>query len=522
MTVEVRFGSFELRPAERALRLNGHPCALGARAFDLLLALVERRERVVSKSELLDLAWPGLVVEENNLSVQISSLRRLLGNRAITTVPGRGYQFTLPCTAAAEGAAAPDDLPAITPAPPPGPLRTSTRSLPRIAVLPFSSGADVEHVYFGDGLTEEIISHLAVNRRLFVIARTSTLRYRDTTLTAPAIARELNVRYVVNGSVRLHADRLRISAEFVDSDLDRVLWAERFDGQRAELFELQARIARRVTSAIDPCVLESEMDALTGGPTHSLDAYDLVLRGMYHLQREGIRSFEHAGDYFRRAVQLDPHYAQAHAHLSWWCLMNIGEGLAPRLSVYRQRALDHARLAIEADPRDAWSLAIAGHAMAFLDKEFDIALDLFEQALQANPNCPIAWARSATTLAYLGRGDEAVRRVDNALELSPFDQFAFSFCTTRGLAAIVLDEPDDAVRWLDKALRANPRYRAAQRLQIGALALAGQIARARAQAAEFLAVDPQFRVSEFGRWYPLRPPHLERLLDALRLAGLPD
>jgi adenylate cyclase len=508
----VRFGSFELRPAERALRQRGELCTIGTRAFDLLQALVERRERVVTKAELLDLAWPGLVVEENNLSVQISSLRRLLGEGAITTVSGRGYQFTLAC----------ETIDAVDSRPWDGAsFRLSTRYLPRVAVLPFSTGAVADDIYFGDGLTEEIISHLAVNRRLFVIGRTSTLRYRDTTLTAPVIARELNVRYVVNGSVRLHAERLRITAEFVDSDLDRVLWAERFDGARTEVFELQARIARRVTSAIDPCVLESELDQPGGGPTRSFDAYDLVLRGMYYLHREGNHSFEQAGEHFAKAVQLDPHYAQAHAHLSWWYLMNIGEGRASRLSGFRQLALDHARMAIEADARDAWSLAIAGHAIAFLDKDFDIALDLFEQALLANPNCPMAWARSATTLAYLGRGDEAVKRVENALELSPFDQFAFSFCTTRGLAALVLGQHDDAVRWLDKALRSNLRYRAAQRLLIGALALAGNTARARTLAAEFLAAEPQFRVSDFGNWYPLQPPHLNRLLEALRLAGLP-
>jgi adenylate cyclase len=509
----VRFGSFELRPAERSLRHQGEPCAIGTRAFDLLQALVERRERVVTKAELLDLAWPGLVVEENNLSVQISGLRRLLGEGAITTISGRGYQFTLACEAADAGGPRPWER---------APLRVSTRYLPRVAVLPFSTGSVADDIYFGDGLTEEIISHLAVNRRLFVIGRTSTLRYRDTTLTAPVIARELNVRFVVNGSVRLHAERLRITAEFVDSDLDRVLWAERFEGARAEVFDLQARIARRVTSAIDPCVLESEMDQPGGGPTRSFDAYDLVLRGMYYLHREGNHSFEQAGEYFGKAVQLDPHYAQAHAHLSWWYLMNIGEGRASRLSGFRQQALDHAHAAIAADPRDAWSLAVAGHAIAFLNKDFDIALDLFDQALQANPNCPMAWSRSATTQAYLGHGAEAVKRVENALELSPFDQFAFSFCTTRGLAAIVLGQHDDAVRWLDKALRSNPRYRAAQRLLIGALALAGNTARARALAAEFLAVEPQFSVTDFGNWYPLQAPHLERLLAALRLAGLPD
>ena len=168
MSDELRFGRIEVRPALRQLRVDGKPVVLGSRAFDVMMALVERRDRLVSKEELMDAAWPGVAVEENNLSVQISALRRALGPDAIATVTGRGYRLTLTPTESN------DDEPEAT-SPPAGPLDLLAQR-PRVAVLPFD--CEDGSLYFGDGITEEIISALAANRSLFVIARSSTLRYR--------------------------------------------------------------------------------------------------------------------------------------------------------------------------------------------------------------------------------------------------------------------------------------------------------------------------------------------------------
>jgi len=709
------FDKFEIRPEERLLLQDGKPNALGARAFDLLLALLERRDRVVSKNELLDLAWPGTVVEENNLSVQISSLRKVLGAQAIATVTGRGYRFVaalqqdelpalLPLASTlSAGAARPEvfagasseritrrlaaiacadlvgwdaalasDAPAAirswravrslviepqvanfggrivdlsaqgltlefssavdairwgmelqdrlaeqrrqeagTPvhlrvgivvddvivddgkligdgvhgagrllsraaadqvlvsdgarrlaerklavhfrplARPHAALRAgdndaeaqafavetacqaeaaqtsgSTRITwdrrPGVAVLPFATDGQGDDSYFGDGVTEEIITAMAGNRGLLVIDRNSTLRYRGSGLSTAQIAAELQVRYLLSGSVRRLDQRIRIGAELVDASANRTIWAEHYDGAGEDLFGFQARIAASIAGAIDPRVHEAEFARLRGRPTDSLGAYDSVLRGMSVLHTFRGDDFAQAGTLFRRAIALDPHYAQAHAYLAWWHNLRFGEGRSPEFHEDMRAAEQLSQRAIELDPQDAWSLSVAGHVQSFVRRRFDVAMDLFDQALVANPNCAVAWARSGTTLAYLGQAEEALERVRCAMRLSPFDLNTFAFLTTNGSAAFVAGRNDEAIGWLIKARRHNPGYRASHRMLVAALALAGDLDEARAQAQEFLQTEPGFRVSVFGAWYPLCQPHLDRLLHGMRLGGLPD
>jgi TolB-like protein/DNA-binding winged helix-turn-helix (wHTH) protein/Tfp pilus assembly protein PilF len=694
VTRSIAFGSVEIRPLERQLFVQRQPVAVGARAFDLLLALFERRDRVVSKNELLDLAWPGLVVEENNLSVQISALRKLLGATAIVTVPGRGYRLVEPANEAAPvppqrgeagdrivrrlatvvfaglvdwagtlaaypdaaigawktlrsaliepnvqacggrilelaaaglsiefasavdairwavdlreriagwpaSAAAPrlrmrfaihvddvivddgkligdvalvvprlldgvaDDQIVVTeaarslvgaklpvrfrplgviklrpgdpePTPlyaaettPENPLATGAQPhllwerRPSLAVLPFAADGDAEQ-YFGDGMTEEIIALLSANRSLFVIARNSTLRYSGTHAGPAEIAAELGVRYLLTGSVRCSAERLRIVAQLVEAGPGRVLWADRIEGANEELFSFQTRIAASIAAAIDPRVQEAEIERACARPTANASAYDCVLRGLslQYTFREG--DFDAAGALFRRAIEADPRYAQAHAHLAWWHNLRFGEGRSPAASEDGRQAEALSQRALELDPRDALALSVAGHIQAFMRKRFTVAMEMFDQAIALNPCCVVAWARSGTTLAYTGQGEEALQRVRNATRLSPFDPLRFAFFTTNGTACLVVGRYDEAAGWLGKARRLNPGYRAALRLQIAALALSGDREEALALAQELLRIEPSFRVSTFAAWYPLCEPHLSRLAEGLREGGLPD
>ncbi len=687
------FGRFEVRLAQRQLLADGQPLSIGARAFDVLATLVERRERVVTKNELLDQAWPGLVVEENNLSVQISALRKALGAQSIATVTGRGYRFVLPerdSATAATAATAPetpgriarrlaavvcaevvdwhlaverhgevavaawrsirselieaavpmhggrvhelaaesvwlefasavdalrwaldlqqrfteyarrgavalrmrlgihvDDLivddgkligqsarwaaqwlraagqrdaivvsdtvrgfveqrlpvrlrpldggavhpqsglpvalyavePGSAVRPKADPQQPSWVGKPAVAVLPFATdGGDAP--YFGDGITEEIVSALSLNRALLVIARNSTLRYRDSTKAPDTIAAELGVRYLLSGSVRRHERRLRIGVELIDAADGRAIWTERYDGADEDLFGFQSKIASAIAAAIDPRVQEAEIARVATRPTESLSAYDCVLRGLavQHTFRDPDLDF--AGEMFRRAIELDPNYAQAHAHLAWWHNLRFGEGRSPELSEDGRAAERLSMRAVELDPRDAWVLSVAGHVQGFVKKRLNVAMEMFEQALTLNPSCAAAWALSAIAQNFLGDGEEGAQRVRTAMRLSPFDPQTFAFVTARGTAEFVQGHYDEAVAWYGKARRLNPGYRAAHRMLVAALAQAGDLVEAREQATAFVAVEPSFRADTFGQWYPMREPHLSRVIDGMRQAGL--
>ena len=253
MTAIYRFGRFELSQATRQLLVDDQPASLGARAFDLLQALIERRERVVTKEELLDLVWPGLVVEENNLQVQVSALRKILGNDAIATVAGRGYRFTLPIET--------EVLPH-TRQPPAKPPITGITDKPSIAVLPFvNTSDDAANEYFADGLAEELLNVLSKVRGLRVASRTSAFSFKGAKVDIPTMAQKLNVATILEGSVRKAGNRVRISAQLIQVATDSHLWSATYDRQLEDIFAVQDDIAQSVVKELRAALMGEKPDA---------------------------------------------------------------------------------------------------------------------------------------------------------------------------------------------------------------------------------------------------------------------
>ena len=395
---------------------------------------------------------------------------------------------------------------------------------PAVAVLPFRNlGGNPEEGYFGEGITEDIIGGLSRSHSLYVIARNSTLRYRDRQIDAHEIASELGVRYILQGSVRRQASRLRISAELIDAFNNRAVWAEKFDGADNEIFDFQDRIAASIVGTIEPRLYQIEAARAMEKPTESLDAYECVLRGRSHLYTLNERDFAEAGKYLQRAVVLDPAYAQAHAYLAWWYNLGIGEGRSRESASDAKKADRASTTAIEMDPNDAFCLAVAAHIQGFLHKRLESAAEMFDRALLLNENCAFAWGVSGSTYCFLGRPDDALERLRNAWRLSPFDPMNFWFWTVAGLAEFVAGRYDQAIGWLRKAVRTNGRFLACHRTLTASLALSGDLEAAKEAANKLLAVEPRFRVSVFTSWYPLRrQDDLERFAAGLRLAGLPE
>ena len=395
---------------------------------------------------------------------------------------------------------------------------------PAIAVLPFRDlGGNADQAYFSEGISEDIIRSISRSHAMYVIAWNSTLRYRDRTMDSRSVAAELGVRYILEGTVRRRAARMRIATELIDVMNDRTLWADKFDGQDSEIFEFQDRIATRIAAEVEPKVYQAESARALTKPTESLDAYDCVLRALSVFYSLDGRQFDDAGALLQQAVTLDPLYAQAHAYLAWWLNMKRGEGRSTDYEGDAMRAIAGAMRAVELDSDDAFCLAVAGHIQGFLNNNLDAAVDLFERALHLNENSAFAWGIGGSTYCFLGRPDEALERLRNAWRLSPFDPLNFWFCTVAGIAEFVAGRYDQAIGWLRKAQRLNPRFSACNRTLTASLALAGDLGAAREASKRVLEIEPGFRVSVFASWYPLRRPgDLDRFADGLRLAGLPE
>src|SRR5215472_8324560 len=298
----LRFGRFrlDLARARRQLLLDERPLQMGDRALQVLCALAAAKGALVSKDELMARVWAGQVVEENNLQVQISTLRKVLdpegtGESWIVTVPGRGYRLL--------GAA---ERPALL-----------LPDKPSLVVLPFQNiSGDPDQEYFADGMVEEITTALSRIRSLFVIARNSAFTYKGRAVDVRQVGRELGVRYVLEGSVRKAGSRVRITGQLVEAATGTHLWADRFEGTLEDVFDLQDRMTASVVAAIEPNVRAAEIQRARRKPVENLQAYDLMLRAlprMYALTRDGL---EDAARLLREAIEIDPSYAPALAYLA--------------------------------------------------------------------------------------------------------------------------------------------------------------------------------------------------------------
>jgi adenylate cyclase len=402
-------------------------------------------------------------------------------------------------------------------------VRTSpTPYRPSIAVLPFRNlSGDPEQEYFGDGITEDIIGALSRLRWLFVISRTSTLAYKTKVADIRQIAKELDVRYVVTGTVRKVAAQLRVTADLIDSAGDTI-WAEHYDGAIADVFDFQDRIVARIVGTLESTLRTTEAQRALQKHPESLDAYDCVLRAFALLYRLSREEFLQAGGLLAKAISLDPGFAAAYTWRAWWYLWKFGQGWMTDPGWEQHEASRMAQAALDRDPDDALALAISAHLASYFRKECQRALELFERSLALNPNSQLAWGLSGVTLCYVGEAKAALDREAYALRLSPFDPLGFYFTGVAGLAAMLCGKYDEALAFGLRSRRDNPRWSVNLRFLAATLVHLGPLDEARQMAREFLAIDQTFTLSAFRQWYPLREPELSAYIDALRQSGLPE
>jgi adenylate cyclase len=394
---------------------------------------------------------------------------------------------------------------------------------PSVAVLPLHAlGLDTAHAYLAQGIVHDIVASLAGIRELFVVSSTSTLAFTDPKIDRADICQRLGVRYLVTGTLTRRGELLRMRVELSDVDTRSMLWSNQYDLAIPQLFSVQDAIATNIAYALLPHIHISELKRAQRKTPQSMNAYDLVLQGMYRLYRLGHDDMLAARTMFERALEYDPQYATAYALMAKWYILHIGEGHSVDFKVDSHEALRFASRALEIDPSDPVALAIFGHINSFLFADYDRAIDAFDRAIAGTPNSAIAWTLSASTYCYLGDGPRAVDRAAHGVSLSPLDPYAYFYQSALTNAHYTNGTFDEAVHWGMRVMAAAPRYVANLRLLAASLVAAGSIDRAREVGATLLKVDPTFSVERFCSWYPLKQPERRALMaERLIQAGLP-
>jgi TolB-like protein/Tfp pilus assembly protein PilF len=506
----VRFGRFRFDLKRRELFRDESSVRLGGRALDILHALAAARGEVVSKSELLARAWPGQVVGENNLQVQISLLRKTLqedtsGESYLVTVPGRGYRLVGVDTFA-QGPALPDK--------------------PSIAVLPFENmSVDPGQDYFADGIVEDIITALCRIRWLFVIARNSSFSYKSRAVDVKQVGRELGVRYVLEGGVRKYARRVRITAQLVDAASGMHLWADHFDGGIEDIFDLQDRVTESVVGAISRQLEQAEIERAKRKPTNRLDAYDYFLRGMANAHRITLDGTSEALELFAKAVELDNDFAAPYGAAAFCYVLRKICGWTADRSQEMAETERLARLAAQFGRDDAVALAFAGLGLGYVAGDLEGALALIDRALALNPNLATAWYASGTVRAFRGgEPDAAIEHLQRAMRLSPRDPLMFTMQGVTAFAQFFAGRSEEATSWAEKAFWQRPNFVATLRILAASYALAGRREEARKAVARALVLDPDMRLANLKDRIGIfrHSQDYAKYADALREAGLPE
>ncbi len=397
---------------------------------------------------------------------------------------------------------------------------------PSIAVLPFiNMSGDPEQDYFADGMVEEITTALSHFKGLFVIARNSSFTYKGSAVDVKQVGRELGVRYVLEGSVRKAANRVRITGQLVDTATGAHLWAERFDGGLGDIFALQDQVTESVVGAIAPAVEKAEIERAKRKPTESLDAYALYLRGLAKFYQYGSRQANgEALRLFNSAIELDPDFASAYGRAASCYVWAKTNGWFSDTANEIAEVKRLAQRAVELGKDDAIALAASGWALAFVVRDLGLGAALIDRALGLNSNLAEAWRSGGWVKAYLGEPELAIERFARGMRLSPLDPSAMSMRTGTAYAHFFLGRYDEAASWAAMALQDSQDFQPGLRIAAASNAMARRPEQARRAVARLRQLNPALHVSTLkdvvGPYQ--RAEDLSRYEEGLRQAGLPE
>lgn len=506
-----RFGPYFVDTNRLELKRSNDIIAVQPQVFSLLVFLIENCGRVVSKDEIIENVWNGRIVGDGTLNARINALRRALGDDGATqtmirTLPRQGFRFVGEIE---------------DPGQENGGGRTSherkslTADEASIAVLPFVNiGADREQVYFADGMTEDLITDLSKIQELFVIARNSSFSYRNSSKTVSVIGQELGVSHVLEGSVRKAGNRIRINAQLINTRTGGHVWAERYDGDLQDIFEVQDEISRKIIAALHVNLT----GASTGNrSTHSVEAYELSLKGrakFFMFSPETNLKSIHLLD---QAIAIDPGFSNAWAeqvlpYQSGWSF--AWAGYDDGLTVAKEKA----QRAVELDPDSSLAHSRLGWVQTFL-REPDLSIQSFERAIGLDPNNADTHTWFCEALNYAGQPERALEAGEKSLR---FDPVAPPNCLHHiGHAHFLMGDLKKAEEYDRRAIRMAPTFPPARIVMAAIFVESGKLDEAREQIADLLAIDPEYDFNRYDERYPYYSDgHRERMKTALQIAGL--
>jgi adenylate cyclase len=393
---------------------------------------------------------------------------------------------------------------------------------PSIAVLPFQNmSGDPEQEYFADGIAEDITTSLSRIRWFFVIARNSSFTYKGKAVDVRIVGRELGVRYILEGSVRKAGDKLRITTQLVEAATGSHLWAEKFDGELTDVFDLQDQITAGVVGAIEPSVRHAEIERARRKRFEKFDAYDLYLQALPHIWAHSPQERAKGLDFLKAALKIDPNYAAAHGLAAWAYQQRFQRSGAANSD--REAAIRHARTALSLDTDDTTALSLAGFAVVSLEHDHQAGISATEKALLHNPNSAQALSYSAVVNSLAGRLETALDRARQSIRLSPFDPVRYIPETAMCTAFFCTGHYPEAAEAIERAIQYNPRFVPGYALRAACFVRINKGEQARVEAKRVLAMEPHFhcRVSLLQVAASI-PKVSGPILAALKEAGLPE
>jgi TolB-like protein len=521
------FEDFTLDIERRELWRGAHIVPTTPQVFDLLDYLIQHRDRVVSKDDLINAVWNGRIVSDAALTTRLNAARTAIGDdgenqRLIKTLPRKGIRFV--------GAVSEGQRPATTSASS-APQHNGTAEIPfspphlSIVVLPFTNlGGDPEQDYFVDGVTESLTTDLSRIRGSFVIGRHTAFTYKGKAVNLKQIGRDLNVGYVLEGSVRRGRNRIRVNVQLVDAETGTHLWTDQFERPVVDLFEMQDEVTARIASALNAPLIEAE--ARRGERSLHPDALDLYFQGQNYLN-QGItpQYIVLARSFFQQALELDPENVAALVGIANVELQDVTNFMiddrGSRLTQIEATLIKVLLLA----PRHALAHLILAGLLLFTNRAPQ-AMRECEQALELDRNLAYAHAFLGFVKVFIGRGAESEADIQQALYLSPRDINAHRWMHLLGVVKLILGADTEAVEWLRRSLESNRNNAFAHFQFAAALALVGSVEEARVAALAGLALTPGFTIRRTKGLAlssdPIFRAGIKRIRDGMLIAGIPE